>query len=632
MSDSKTISLLIPSEAPAQSQDWSTQIQKIVAQKGHFRHVTERGLVSRTKDKAVDSQEKQAANEIQGENEDETRQKHQESLWKGREQMLERLSYAQNEILCALDFISLLISKQSVPAQSSMSPALKEAVPVGTLAARMLKPKPLPSSVQQRLALTSEGWRLQSFRSASKKLSEASSRLRSDAERQTEYWAQIAGLTAAGWAVSRVPRDSKAVGVHFGFPESAPQFRDRGFALLRQSEDGSVTLDKHALRGKRKWLHVYVSRDGVRTAAFSPKRPTKSHSESISEQLTELRDSMFEEELFYEICREARIVANQGVSTRAQAVDLEVGDGCRISLLFSEKPDTEVAGNADDNTIAEFVATSLRLLLTAAHEQNLAKRSHKPLPMTIKPRPLPEYTLIRPILTHLRHKAEAASFWGDCRILLRPFVQGGVPVSIVPAGSGNDLSQPLHTETPSSILSGLMHPAQAACKVTLTGERIMTVDLHTFLGPPLHGSRYETSSLDFGFSHLPHLHHETKEAVMLFIRRVLLLDLVKHTQDLALESQDVQNSDHDTLRKWTLCRPHHGEFALYRSGEVVEKMKIGILPESVNIRWSSLDTGSTSRQVIWSWTASGCTKADGAEVWPHVETTFDEAIGQIIKG
>merc|ERR1712000_85748 len=78
--------------------------------------------------------------------------KRQERLWKRREEMIERLSYAQNEILCALDFVSLLISKQWVPAQNSMSPALKEAVPVGTLAGRVLRNKPVPPPVRRQLA------------------------------------------------------------------------------------------------------------------------------------------------------------------------------------------------------------------------------------------------------------------------------------------------------------------------------------------------------------------------------------------------------------------------------------------------------------------------------------------------
>lgn len=530
-----------------------------------------------------------------------------------------------------MDFVSLLISKQSVPAQSSMSPALKEAVPVGTLAARVLKPKQLPPSVRRRLASTSQGWKLESFRTASDKLSAASSRLKTDAERETEYWAQIATLTASGWTVSRLPRDIKAIGVHFGFPEAVPQFRDRGFALLRQADDGAVILDKHPVQRKRKSLGVYVSRSNVRTGFFRAQTSSKDQSRSISEQLTDMRDSLFEEELFYEICREARIVANQGVTTRAQAVELDVGNGYQVSLVFAENHDHEVNSNSEDNTIAEFVAVSLRLLLSAAHEQNLIRRSQKPPPMTLKPRPLPEYALIRPILTHLRHKAEATAFWKSCRILVQPFLRAGIPLSIAPEKSTSTIFGSLNVEHSPTMLSELMLPAKAGCNISLSGGRNIRVGLATFLGSPLHGTRYETSPLDFGFSQMPALRLETRGAVVSFIRRVLLLDLVVHADALIDGHNNAQKSERGASREWRLSQPHSGEFTLYDTGEAVERLSIAVQPESFSIKWSSLGRGNHSRHLLWTWTARGCTQADGTETTPQTDITFDQVMNRVLE-
>ncbi|EXJ96225.1 hypothetical protein A1O1_01351 [Capronia coronata CBS 617.96] len=636
MSESKTISLLIPPEQDSTSQDLQVQIQKIVAQKGHFRHVTEQSLLAQIRGKAPGSKHNDPQGDGQVEpEEDETPQKRQERLWKSREEMLERLSYAQNEILCALDFVSLLISKQSVPAQHSMSPALKDAVPAGTLAARVLPAKPLSSSVQRRLASASQGRRLASFRSTSIKLSTASSRLKIDAERETEYWAQIADLTASGWAVSRLPRDSKAIGVHFGFPESAPQFRDRGFALLRQADDGAVILDKHPIQRKRKRLGVYVSRNNTKTAFFQARTSVqKAQPQSIGDQLTDMRDSLFEEELFYEVCREARIMANQGVTTRADSVDLEVTGGCQISLVFAEQHDSDVDAtpDSDDHIVAEFVAVALRLLLNAAHQQNLVRRSQKPPPMTLKSRPLPEYALIRLILTHLRHKAEATRFWKSCRDLAKPFLQAGIQVSITPQKSTGNLFESLSVDHSSTLLSEMMLPAKAGCKVSLTEGRTMQVGLATFLGPPLYGSRYETSPVDFGFSHMPILRHETEGAAVSCIRRILLLDLVAHVETLVKERNIPPESEHGPSKHWKLAHPHDGEFIICESDEAVGKMKIAVLPESISIKWSNTGKGSASKYLIWTWTARGCTKADGTAVASQVDTDFDQAIDQIMKG
>lgn len=98
MPESKTISLLVPPESSSQPQSLQAQIQQIVSQKGHFRHVTEQSL-------RVEVQGKKSANdrlitgsppplEEEEADEDETPQKRQERLWKRRDEMLERLRYA----------------------------------------------------------------------------------------------------------------------------------------------------------------------------------------------------------------------------------------------------------------------------------------------------------------------------------------------------------------------------------------------------------------------------------------------------------------------------------------------------------------------------------------------------------
>lgn len=107
MPESKTISLLVPPESSSQQQSLQAQIQQIVAQRGHFRHVTEQSL-------RVDIQSKKSANdplttsspptlEQEEADEDETPQKRQEHLWKRRDEMLERLRFALSTFTPFLD-------------------------------------------------------------------------------------------------------------------------------------------------------------------------------------------------------------------------------------------------------------------------------------------------------------------------------------------------------------------------------------------------------------------------------------------------------------------------------------------------------------------------------------------------
>ena len=505
-----------------------------------------------------------------------------------------------------------------------MSAPLKEAAPIGSLAAKALAEKPIPLPVRRQLVSVSQAWRSEGFRSASEKLSAASSRLESEADRESQFWHQVANLRTKGWPISRLPRDRKAIGVHFGFPEAAPQFRDRGFALLLQAADGSVALDTRNLARKMRRLAVYVTRDGVKTGAFHFSIPNTSETSDINEELTSHRDSLFEEELFYEICREARLVANQGIITRARTVDIDVGD-YQLSLVSSDEHDNTAATNDKDNSIAEFVAVSLRLLLNAAHEQSVNRRSQKAPPMTPKTRLTPEYALIRPIMTHLRHRAEAGAFWVKCQALLRPFKKAGLPVQMSMESSNAAVFEALKIERPDTILCELMVPARTGFKFTLTAGRSLQVGLATFLGPPLLGSRYETSPIDFGFSKIPFSRHETQDAALAFVRHMLLLDLVAHVETLTRAPSSTAMGD----ASWHVSQPNSGVLTLSDSQDALRRMRLSVLMESISIKISPVNKKSASTSVIWTWTGDGCSKA-GDAITKKQESTFDELIRQLL--
>lgn len=510
-----------------------------------------------------------------------------------------------------------------------MSPALKEAVPVGTLASHVLPNKATPTDVRKQLNLASQGWRSHTFKSVSDKLSAASSRLQSDAERESKYWAQVADLTSRGWPVSRLPRDSRAIGVHFGFAEAAPQFRDRGFALLRQLDDGIVSLDN---RRKRRRLGVYVTRGSNTTGAFHFHTTQKVQHIDINRQITEARDALFEEELFHEISREARLIANQGIITHGQAIDIVVGSHYQISLVFAEDHKKATSLKADDCEIAEFVGMSLRLLLNAAHEQNLARRSQRPPVMTLKPRSTPEYAIIRPILAHLRHRTQLTTLWSSCDRQIRPFTASGLSLSITAKSSNAEVLKSLQIESSSSILSDLMLPARTAFELNLTSNKGLQIGLATFLGPPLFGSRFETSEIDFGFLSTPLSHHETVESVIYFIRHILLLDLVAHVESRASQAgRSHQGLDPTKSIQWKVSRPHSGLVTQYVSGEAVKTIQITVQAQSISLKLTQDLVTDSSKYVIWSWsTSQGYSKTESKGVSHEPFRKFDDVLAEIL--
>ncbi|KIV94725.1 hypothetical protein PV10_02463 [Exophiala mesophila] len=623
MSESRTINLPIPPLPASTSPTLQTQIQQVIAQKGHFHKVTEKSLRAEIDGQAESKLVTDSLQKDDQAKEDESPQARQERIWKSREQMMGQLNYAQNEILCALDFVSLLISKQSTPAQTSMSPALKEAVPIGTLASHLIQPKPPSASARKQLNLVSQGWRCEGFKAASQKLASASAALGADSDRESTYWAQVADLKARGWPVSRLPRDNKAIGVHFGFSEAAPQFRDRGFGLLRQADDGSIYLDTHAKSTRQGRLAVYIVRKGHITGAFLPQPITHGDSASIEAQITEARDSLFDQELFHEITREARLMANQGVVRRAQSVEIAVGSQLQIRLTLDDGQKKTGALDAEDEDIAQFLGMSLRLLLAAAHQQNLARRSQRPPVMVAKPRPTPEYALLRPILAHLRHKAAVDALMSECHKIVHVLTKAGLPAEMSPGQATDTVFESLKTETSSSILPSLLLPAKTALKLSLGDFAQLDVGIATFLGPPLFGTRYETSEIDFGFSSVPKSQHETLESTTVFIRRILLLGLVTRAKQLASENTQPQAA------VWSVSSPYNGELTRYESGEAVQKLQIAFLGQSISMRWISDLRSSPKVHQFWSWNATGCSHAGGTDVTFRADQKFDEIISSI---
>lgn len=124
------------------------------------------------------------------------------------------------ETMFALDFVSLLLSKQAPrQAETSMSPFLKQIAPLGSLSAEVVNPPPKPESTTKDISAVSRGWRVQNFNGAANKLLQAASRLDTEVTSETRYWNEVLAVKNKGWKISRLPRERQALGVQYGFLE-----------------------------------------------------------------------------------------------------------------------------------------------------------------------------------------------------------------------------------------------------------------------------------------------------------------------------------------------------------------------------------------------------------------------------
>lgn len=204
---------------------------------------------------------------------------------------------------------------------------------------------------------------------------------------------------------------------------ATPIFRDRGLAALRRTDDGSLFLDKGLIPGKAKGVRVRV-KHGNRVVGCSKVCRPPEGAESIESRILQARDTVFEEELFYEMMREARVLGNQGVTTRQNLVEVPVSGEQELLLDlvdWDQDHDPEVAASGEQDVFADAVAHSIRILLAYAHRQNLRRRTQPPPALTPKRRPVPEYHILRPIMAYLQHKSHLEwlkSFMDDLRDVL----------------------------------------------------------------------------------------------------------------------------------------------------------------------------------------------------------------------
>ena len=527
--------ILLPLRSTQPSLTWpglEPRVRQIEAQKGSFRTVTERSLQEDI-DKARSGHLDAASESEDSESEDESPESKQKRLWEAREEKIKQLLRAQNEALTALDSISLLISghsKAGVGAKLSMSPALASAVPASTLDVQKIRAPQLSHLAEEQGKSLNLGYKLEALNKAIDDIASARSRLSEKAHQESAFWKQVADLSAQGLVISRLPRDSRTIGIHFGFPEAAPRFRNRGFAVLRADQDGKLRLDQIIATARQWSVQISTFKDGKLTSLSRPP-PLVSTDTNLATTVADLRRSLFEEELFFEIGREARIIANQGVTMVEKTITAEISNGqtMQIKLVGLDEQSTE--DESTNSTFADGILLCLRGLLSKGHEKFLAKRSQPPTPLAPKTPPVPEHALLRPLLTHLRHQALISTLQDYTEALKATMETAGLSfrtnysstVPLEPSGS-----QKSHHAL---FLDTMLAPADSSLEIVFPTGRKREMRIRTYLAPPTFGTVFTISSVRSNSETQTPLKMPNLDSVNSNIRDVLTEDIVSLIQD-----------------------------------------------------------------------------------------------------
>ncbi|KAL4890641.1 mediator of RNA polymerase II transcription subunit 17 [Aspergillus ambiguus] len=594
------------------------EIAQINAQWGSFRDVTEdnlRAKIEVEKNKAPWAEDDESDGQSTA---DVDASERLDRLYKRRAEITQFAEQAHMEALFALDFVSLLLSKHAPrQAETSISAFLKQVAPLGSLNTEIVNPPAKPESTTKDVKTVSRGWRLQNFDAAANRLLDAATRLESEVASETRYWDEVLAVKNKGWKVCRLPRERQALGVQYGFMEATPIFRDRGLAALRRADNGRLFLDKGLAPQRTRMLRVQVKYRGAISGCSKVQPSVTEDAESIENRIFQARDTLYEEELFHELFREARILGNQGVITRQNLVQIPVSEeqDILLDLVDVEQglPPDESSNSHEHDTLANSVSHSIRILLAYAHRQNLRRRTQPPPPLSTKRRHTPEYLLLRPVMAYLQHSSHVRwveSFLNGIRQVLQ---SAGLECELkaIPFSS---VRLPTKSTLPTveALVQTFLAPLESvfSCKLP-SSHGSVKVRVRTNTVMPPFGTHFDISTImpeypDIQPPNRIGLQGEVAAALTHFTMLDILSAIRQDQQSTPAAELTDDRSPTDQVRTWSAVYPHHGELVAVSSAGSSKKIKIELSPQELSARAyirgessKSSDEQKTPRSQSW---------------------------------
>lgn len=283
---------------------------------------------------------------------------------------------------------------------------------------------------------------------------------------------------------------------------AAPSFYNRSLGALRRNVDGSIYLDQGIADSTPKQVRIRIQTEMAITGQSAPFQSVQDQA-SIGSSILLARNTIFEEELWQELNREARTLANQGVRAVGDEIICSMTVNKRIVLDLKAIEDQEPQYRADglnDNTTAEMISLSLRLLLSYAHRQNYRRRSRHAIVISSRPPPNPTYNLLRPVLARLHHEAIISDLTNLLAPLSRALISAGSAESsyttiIAQVTSAIQAQAQLSKNTPSiseRTVNALMNNLSAEFTIPIIQStfppQVLTIRVHT---PLMLDTRFE---------------------------------------------------------------------------------------------------------------------------------------------
>ncbi|KAI5961761.1 SRB4 [Candida margitis] len=320
-------------------------IPRILQERKHFVNITEKALVdeiesletSKSVDKSSDAVDESKLTPIGAQ--DATEDTIQEKFNIQKFELTRNINNALNETSLSLDFVSLLVAsvKPNI-AKNTMSPHLQKLIKPSSLNSDKLA-KEEEETLQKDTARSTKighGWKTEAASKITCLFKQSSENLTTQVKKENKYWNMISLVWSNDEALFRMrdpANNARAIGVKYGYGDSGSDFQDKGLALFRKNvQTGEVSFHPLSTSGNNLVAKTYryvrvrmlsrIDSDFMLTGQSVFDYKCKKSSHDIINEIEMARFFLFEEDLFYQISREAAILFSYNVSATTDKVTI----------------------------------------------------------------------------------------------------------------------------------------------------------------------------------------------------------------------------------------------------------------------------------------------------------------------
>ena len=291
-----------------------------------------------------------------------------------------------------------------------------------------------------------QGWKLESLNKITDLFREASVNLNDQVIKERRYWNMINLVLANGEALFRMrdpENNARAIGVKYGYGDSGSNYHDQGLALLRKdNQTGEVSfhpitsLNNAKIVGKiNKFIRVkilsQIDGDYMLTGQSVFQFDFKSSKQNIINDIEKARFFLFEEDLFYQLIREAKLLVNYNVSIISNKIIIEINNTIIEieSIIYDELNEEELENyyqniseySSLNNKKCQLILNYLKLMLCCYYQYNLKLKQKVPTSLTKWKQSNSHPLILRPLVGNMRHELNLSNMESILRTLVAKF-------------------------------------------------------------------------------------------------------------------------------------------------------------------------------------------------------------------